>query len=464
MSASSSGSSGSSGSSRHSGGGNDGAPPVSLGEATKVWLRVGVLSFGGPAGQIALMHRMLVDERGWLGERQFLNALNYCMLLPGPEAQQLATYAGWRLHDIRGGLIAGTLFVLPGAMVLLALSTIYTLYGQTGLVAGLFYGVKAAVLTVVVEALARIWRRMLHSAAGVVVAALAFAAIFFLQAPFPLIVVAAGVFGYGAGRWRPGLLGGKSGDPDAGPAVGEGISWRRMAMLIAVFGLLWLAPLAALALLAPDGGGVFLAEGLFFSKMAVVTFGGAYAVLAYVAQQAVETYGWLAPGEMLDGLGLAETTPGPLILVLQFVGFLAAFREPMGLSPLLAGGLGAALTLWVTFLPCFLWIFLGAPYVERIGRSRALSGALAAITAAVVGVILNLAVWFSLHVLFERVGEVRFGPARLLVPELASLDYVALAMSVAAALALVRFHFSLPGVLGTAALAGLAALISGLAP
>ena len=295
-------------------------------------------------------------------------------------------------------------------------------------------------------------------------AALAFAAIFFLQAPFPLIVVAAGVFGYGAGRWRPGLLGGKSGDPDPGPAVGEGISWRRMAMLIAVFGLLWLAPLAALALLAPDGGGVFLAEGLFFSKMAVVTFGGAYAVLAYVAQQAVETYGWLAPGEMLDGLGLAETTPGPLILVLQFVGFLAAFREPMGLSPLLAGGLGAALTLWVTFLPCFLWIFLGAPYVERIGRSRALSGALAAITAAVVGVILNLAVWFSLHVLFERVGEVRFGPARLLVPELASLDYVALAMSVAAALALVRFHFSLPGVLGTAALAGLAALISGLAP
>ena len=419
-----------------------GMPPVSFAEASRIWLKVGLISFGGPAGQIALMHRILVDERGWLKERQFLTALNYCMLLPGPEAQQLATYAGWLMHGIRGGLVAGTLFVLPGALVLLVLSAIYALYGETGLVAGLFYGVKAAVLAIVVEALLRIARRILKAPPLFAIAAAAFILIFFFAVPFPAIVLGAGLFGYLLGRRYPeSFAAGHEAPADASPD-GANPSWRRALTLVGVFGLAWFGPLAAIALWT-GGESVFLAEGLFFSKMAVVTFGGAYAVLAYVAQQAVENYGWLQPGEMLDGLGLAETTPGPLILVLQFVGFVAAFRHATGFDPLIAGLLGAVITLWVTFVPCFLWIFLGAPYIERIGHNRALGAALSAITAAVVGVVLNLAVWFALHVVFSIVDETAIGPLRLFVPDPASLDPAALALVAIALVAAFRLHFGL---------------------
>jgi len=438
-------------------------PPVSFAEASRIWLKVGLISFGGPAGQIALMHRILVEERGWLKERQFLTALNYCMLLPGPEAQQLATYSGWLMHGIRGGLTAGTLFVLPGALVLLVLSAIYALYGETGLVAGLFYGVKAAVLAIVVEALLRIARRILKAPLLFAIAAAAFILIFFLAVPFPAIVLGAGLFGYFVGRLYPESLA-ASGEDSAvqtGP-TGANPSWRRAVTLVGLFGLAWFGPLAAIALWAGRDS-VFLVEGLFFSKMAVVTFGGAYAVLAYVAQQAVESYAWLEPGEMLDGLGLAETTPGPLILVLQFVGFVAAFRHATGFDPLIAGLLGAGITLWVTFVPCFLWIFLGAPYIERIGHNRALAAALSAITAAVVGVVLNLAVWFALHVVFSSVAETAIGPLRLFVPDPASLDPAALALALVALIAAFRLHLGLLPLLAMMAGLGLGLHLLGLA-
>jgi chromate transporter len=399
---------------------------------------VACLSFGGPAGQIALMHRMLVEERRWIAEPRFLHALNFCMLLPGPEAQQLATYVGWLLHGVRGGLIAGVLFVLPGAVAMLALSIAYALYGETPLVAGLFFGLKAAVLAIVVQAVVRIAGRALKSAPAKLLAAAAFVAIFALHVPFPLIVLAAGVIGYvatraGSDAFRGGAAHG--GAAHGGPAMAAADDtltsdppapgWQRSLVTAVVWLALWLAPTALLlALLGPDD--VFTRIGAFFSVMAVVTFGGAYAVLAYVAQAAVATYGWLGPGEMLDGLGLAETTPGPLILVLQFVGFLAAFRDPGALAPLAAGVAGAGLTLWVTFVPSFLWIFVGAPYVERVRNNAALSGALSAVTAAVVGVILNLAVWFGLHVVFRTVERVAVGPLTLDLPVLASLDPAAL--------------------------------------
>lgn len=436
---------------------------VSFNDAVRVWAKIGLINFGGPAGQIALMHHILVDEKKWLGERQFLTALNYCMLLPGPEAQQLATYAGWLLHGIRGGLVAGTLFVLPGAVVLMVLSSIYALYGQTALVAGLFFGIKAAVLAIVVEALVRIARRILGAPLLWAIAALAFMFIFFLAVPFPLIVLGAGLAGLLGGRLFPHAFGvaGRTGDEQAPRRNGVAPSWGRALALTAGFAALWFAPLALVAALAGIES-AFFAEGLFFSKMAVVTFGGAYAVLAYVAQQAVETYAWLQPGEMLDGLGLAETTPGPLILVLQFVGFLAAFRNPAGLDPLLAGLLGASLTLWVTFVPCFLWIFLGAPHVERIGQRRIFATALSAITAAVVGVILNLAIWFALHVVFASVQETALGPLRLFVPDLASLNVAALGLALAAMIAMFRFHLGLVAVLLAASAAGLALSYAGL--
>ena len=433
----------------------------SLGEATAVWGRIGLLSFGGPAGQIALIHRMLVEERRWISEPRFLHALNFCMLLPGPEAQQLATYVGWLLHGVRGGLIAGLLFVLPGAVAMLALSVAYALYGETPLVAGLFFGLKAAVLAIVVQAVVRIAGRALKTGPAKLLAAAAFVAIFALHVPFPLIVLAAGVIGYLVTRAGSDAF--RAGAPHGGATAAEDLhitdppppDWRRTVATAAVWLALWLAPTALLfALAGPDD--VFSRIGAFFSVMAVVTFGGAYAVLAYVAQAAVSTYGWLAPGEMLDGLGLAETTPGPLILVLQFVGFLAAFRDPGGLVPLAAGLAGAGLTLWVTFVPSFLWIFVGAPYVERVRGNAALSGALAAVTAAVVGVILNLAVWFGLHVVFRTVERVAVGPLTLDLPVLATLDPAALALSLAAAVAIFRFQLGLVPVLAGCALAGLA--------
>jgi chromate transporter len=445
------------------------AHPVAFAAAVKVWLKIGLLSFGGPAGQIALMHRMLVEERRWIGEARFLHALNYCMLLPGPEAMQLATYVGWLLHRVRGGLVAGVLFVLPGFFVILGLSALYAGFREVPVVAAAFYGIKAAVLAVVIEALIRIGKRALTHPLAWVLALAAFVAIFFLAVPFPLIVLGAAVLGPVLARAVPGAFAERkrgSGVEEGPPAVVDALiesgralhihpDPRRLALTVLSFGALWLAPVALLWGIG-DGQSVFAQIGVFFSKMAVVTFGGAYAVLAYVAQQAVETYGWLGPGEMLDGLGLAETTPGPLILVLEFVGFLAAHREAGGLEPMLAGVLGAVLTVWVTFVPCFLWIFAGAPYVEALRGRPALAAALAGITAAVVGVILNLAVWFALHVLFARVEEVEAGPLRLLLPEPASLDPVALALAAASLVALLRLHIGMIPVLTGAALAGLA--------
>jgi chromate transporter len=379
-----------------------------LSEATRTWARIGVLSFGGPAGQIAVMHRILVDEKRWLSEQRFLHALSYCMLLPGPEAQQLATYIGWLMHGTRGGLVAGLLFVLPGFVAIMALSFVYVIWQQHSWLAGSLLGLKAAVIALVIEALARIAGRALRTMAARLVALAAFVAIALLHLPFPAIVLGAGLLGYLLGRSgsmafspRTGSLPAQPIEPgcaqpfQAAPTAGR--AWRLLALWLP----LWFAPVLLAALLAGTTH-VFTGLGVFFAKMAVVSFGGAYAVLSYVAQQGVERFGWITPGQMLDGLGLAESTPGPLILVVQFVGFLAAFQAG-GEWPLLAGFIGALITVWVTFVPCFLWIFLGAPYVERLRGNHALSSALNAITAAVVGVIANLALWFTTHVLFERV-------------------------------------------------------------
>ncbi|MCR6631607.1 MAG: chromate efflux transporter [Magnetospirillum sp.] len=420
------------------------ASQPSFAETLRTFLRIGLLSFGGPAGQIATMHRVLVDEKKWLDEPRFLHALNFCMLLPGPEAQQLATYAGWRVHGVPGGVAAGTLFVLPGFVVMMVLAALYVGLSHVPVVEGLFLGLKPAVLAVVLEATLRIGRRAMKGAAAVTVAAAAFFAIFALGVPFPLIVLAAGAAGALA----------RTAFAPAGPPADAQAERPRLggvALTVAACLVLWLLPVG-IAMAA--GHGTFAAVGLFFSKMALVTFGGAYAALAYVAQQAVEVYGWLAPGEMLDGLGLAETTPGPLILVTQFVGFLAGYRSPGGLDPWLGGILGATLTVWVTFLPSFLWIFAGAPFLERLRSNRALAGALAAITAAVVGVILNLAVWFALHVVFARVGE---GPLGLPVPDLASVRPLQLLLAVGAAIAMLRFKLGMAPVLVACALIGMAA-------
>ena len=439
----------------------------SLGTATRIWARIGLLSFGGPAGQIALMHRELVEERRWIGEERFLHALNYCMLLPGPEAQQLAVYIGWLMHRTIGGLVAGLLFVLPGALVMLGLSILYVTLRHVPLVDGLFFGVKAAVLAIVIEAGLRISRRALRNRAMVAVAAAAFVAIFVFKAPFPAIVLGAGLVGWLGSRIRPGWFGNGVGHGAAGPATvglldgmlarGELAHVRPSAgkamAVLAVWLPLWLGPVALIWILTGPGS-VWSQIGSFFSTMAVVTFGGAYAVLAYVAQAAVDGFGWLAPGEMLDGLGLAETTPGPLILVLQFVGFLAGFRAPGALPPLVAGGLGALLTLWVTFAPCFLWIFLGAPYVEALRGNRALAAALGAITAAVVGVIANLALWFGLHVLFGELRSVSILGLQPELPVLASLDWRAALLSAAAAILLLRLKLGMMPVLAISAVAG----------
>jgi chromate transporter len=409
----------------------------SFSEATRVWMRIALLSFGGPAGQIAVMHRILVEERRWLSEARFLHALNFCMLLPGPEAQQLATYSGWLLHGTRGGLVAGLLFILPGIVAIMALSWLYAAFGNAGPVVALFVGIKAAVLAIVLEAVIRIARRALTSLTLVVIATLAFMGIFFFSVPFPVIVLTAGLAGLVAGRFGGvSAARARATEPSDASLLGDEMSDPAVAksrpLRVAVIWLsLWLVPVVLLVVTLGQGN-VFADIAVFFSKMAVVTFGGAYAVLAYVAQQAVENYGWLTPGEMLDGLGMAETTPGPLIMVLQFVGFLAAYRDPGVLSPLLAGTLGGLLATWVTFAPCFLWIFLGAPFVEKLRGNRALAGALSAITAAVVGVILNLAVWFAIHTWFGQTRPfTRWGMA-LEVPVLASADPWAIILALAA--------------------------------
>lgn len=425
-------------------------PRPSLGEASKLWLKIGCLGFGGPAGQIALMHRLVIDDKRWIDEPRFLHALNFCMLLPGPEAQQLATYLGWIMHGTRGGLIAGSLFILPGALVMMALSIFYALYHQTALVEGLFYGIRCAVVAIVIEALLRIGRRALKRPIHGVIAAASFAAIFFFAVPFPLIVLLAAMVGGSTV-----LIGNRPQPLDAGDGmIGTSPTLPELARTIVIGISLWGAPVAVFALWL-GWGTTFTDIGVFFAKLAVVTFGGAYAVLAYVAQQAVEIYGWLGPGEMLTGLGLAETTPGPLILVLQFVAFLAGFRDPGPFSPLAGGIVGGLLALWVTFVPCFLWIFLGAPYIERMRHVSWLSAALTGITAAVVGVVLNLAVWFALHVVFARVDDQWYGPLRLHLPAIDSLDPVALILTVAAAIAMLRFHLGLLTTLAAAALCGI---------
>ncbi|APH74692.1 chromate transporter [Aquibium oceanicum] len=443
-----------------------GAHPT-LSEAFSVFARIGLLSFGGPAGQIALMHRYLVEEHKWLDEGRFLHALNYCMLLPGPEAMQLATYAGWLLHGVRGGLMAGLLFVLPGAVVLVALTMAYMLVGEVAIVQGLLFGLKAAVLAVVLEALIKVSRRALKGPSAVAIAVAAFVAIAFLGIAFPAIILGAALIGAVLHLFRSPGFRRRDATPVSADAVADTPlpSWARPSLsrlvsIVSVWLVLWFGPLLLLHAALGERH-VLAVEASFFSKMAAVTFGGAYAVLAYVAQQAVEVHGWLRPDEMLTGLGLAETTPGPLILVLVFVGYLGAARFS-ALDPLLGGLAGALVTLWFTFVPCFLWIFAGAPYVETVRNVRWLAAALAAVTAAVVGVIANLAVWFALHVLFGEVNAYAVGPFDLPAPDLASFDAAAAVIALAAGIALLRFHANLIAVLMLSALAGAAMLLVGI--
>lgn len=439
---------------------------VTLREAFWVWVKVAIYSFGGPAGQIAVMHKLLVEEKRWVSENRFLHALNYAMLLPGPEAQQLAIYLGWLLHQTKGGLIAGTLFVLPGFISILLLSMLYAGFQEITLVQALFYGLKPAVLAVVVEALLRIGGRALKNRVMVVIAGLAFVGIYFFNLPFPLLILIAGLTGYVGGRiWRSQFDVIKqrqtSAEAEDGYVITDAVaqaqkpSVRYALWVIWIGALLWGLPLLG-GWLTFGRDHVLVQEGIFFSQAAMVTFGGAYAVLAYIAQQAVEVYGWLQPKEMLDGLGMAETTPGPLIQVVQFVGFMGAYRNPAPFSPMMAGLIGSVVTTWVTYVPCFIWIFLGAPFIEYWRNNKALTTALSGITAAVVGVVLNLAVWFALHTLFAQVNELHFGPVRLFVPVWPTVDLAAVAIAVLASLALFRFHWSMFATLAGSAMLGIA--------
>ncbi len=452
---------------------NDNTYP-SLSEATWVWARIAALSFGGPAGQIAVMHRILVEEKRWIGDGRFLHALNFCMLLPGPEAQQLATYIGWLMHGVRGALVAGLLFILPGVVAIMGLSWIYAIWGDVGYVSALFFGLKAAVLAIVLQAVVRVGKRALKNGAMQAIAAASFLAIFAFAAPFPLIVAAAAVIGWAAAKAGVAAFQGGGGHgsvgkthvDDATTLLGEehgdltGTARAGAFRAGAVALVLWLLPVAALVLMAPDS--VFADIATYFSKLAVLTFGGAYAVLAWVAQEAVGTYGWLQPGEMLDGLGMAETTPGPLIMVLQFVGFMGAFREAGWAAPLIAGTAGGLLATWVTFAPCFAWIFLGAPFMERLRANRALSAALSAVTAAVVGVILNLAIWFAIHVVWREVARIEAGPLSLELPVLGSIDWAAAVLSALALIAVFRLKLGMATVLGGAAAIGIALHLAGM--
>ncbi len=409
--------------------------PPTYNEALKVFARIGLLSFGGPAGQIALIHREVIDERKWIEEQEFLHALNFCMLLPGPEAMQLATYIGWKLHGLRGGLMAGLLFVLPGAAVILALSMLYAMFGKLTIVEGLFWGVKAAVLIIVLEALLRVAKRALKTNLDWAIAAASFVALFCFDLPFPLVVLIAALIGlFTANEARSTLA------PLQLPPISSLI--KTTGIWLAV----WLIPLA-LIYVSFGPSHVFTGLALFFSKLSIVTFGGAYAVLSYMGQTVVEQYHWLTTGEMMDGLGLAETTPGPLILVGQFVAFTAAAKSQ---SSLWAGLFASLIYLWMTFVPCFLWIFAGAPYVQFLRSMPRLSSALSRITAAVVGVILNLAVWFGLHVLFGN-AERASGPIPIWLPNFQNLDIASLALTIIAGFALLRLHLGIPKTLALAA-------------
>jgi chromate transporter len=439
--------------------------------AVRAWFAISLQTFGGPAGQIAVMQRTLVDEKRWIGQRRFLHAMNYCMLLPGPEAQQLATYVGWLLHGTRGGLVAGGLFVLPGVVALLVLSAIYVAFGSTTAVLALFAGLAPAVLAIVVQAVIRVAGRALNSPALWVVAVAAFGALALFGVPFPVVVAVAGLAGWALHRWRPALVPqkGKAEAADAGPppVISDDVlhtevpTARRTLRVLAVGLLVWGLPVAAVALLT-GAGSVFTQQGLFFSGAAVVTFGGAYAVLAYVAQQAVQVYGWLAPREMVRGLALAETTPGPLIMVVQFVAFLGAYRDPGPLDPWVAAVLASLLVTWVTFVPSFLFVLLGAPYMERLRGNRSLSAALTGITAAVVGVIANLGVYFAVHTLFSETVRLDASLFSVELPDVGTIRWVPLAIAVVAAVLLFRVRWSVLRTLGVCAVLGLAAGLAGL--
>ncbi|MCF3973887.1 chromate efflux transporter [Paracoccus salsus] len=444
-----------------------------LAEAVPIWARIAALSFGGPAGQIAVMHRILVEERRWLGDARFLHALNFCMILPGPEAQQLATYIGWLMHGVRGALVAGILFILPGVAAIMALSWLYAAFGDVAVVSAMFFGLKSAVLAIIIQALLRIGRRTLGNPAMRLIALAAFLALFLFDAPFPVVIALAALTGWaGAAAGLSGFHHNRAAaDPEStripdsatvlggedGPSPALVRDTRRAAVVALVA---WLLPVAALWWLLPDS--VFTQIATFFAKLAVLTFGGAYAVLAWVAQQAVDSYGWLAPGEMLDGLGMAETTPGPLIMVLQFVGFMAAFRDAGWDNALLAGTAGGLLATWVTFAPCFAWIFLGAPYMETLRRDPRLASALSAVTAAVVGVILNLAVWFAMHVIWRQTVSLTPGPLRMELPLPATLDPVAAMLSVLALAAIFALRLGMGATLSLAAAAGVGLHAAGL--
>ncbi len=444
---------------------------VPFGDAVRAWFVISLQTFGGPAGQIAVMQRALVDEKRWIGQRRFLHALNYCTLLPGPEAQQLATYVGWLLHGTPGGLVAGGLFVLPGVVALLALSAVYVAFGTTTAVTAVFVGLAAAVLAIVAQAVVRVAKRALDSRALVVIAVAAFLALALLRVPFPIVIGLAGLAGWALGRWRPSALPRKKAaeGPDAGPPPvisddvlhHEAPTTRRTLKVLVIGLLIWGVPVAAAAVLT-GAHSVFTQQGVFFSGAAVVTFGGAYAVLAYVAQQAVQVYGWLGPREMVRGLALAESTPGPLIMVVQFVAFLGAYRAPGNLEPWVAAVLASLLVTWVTFVPSFLFVLLGAPYMERLRGNRSLSAALAGITAAVVGVIANLAVYFAVHTLFSETRAVNWGPLHLELPDLTMLRPVPLIIAVLAAVLLFRVKWSVLPTLGVCAVLGLLAGLAGL--
>ncbi|MGZ6799304.1 MAG: chromate efflux transporter [Mycobacteriaceae bacterium] len=439
-------------------------------DAVRAWFLISLQTFGGPAGQIAVMQRELVEERRWIGHRRFLHALSYCTLLPGPEAQQLAIYVGWLLNGVRGGLVAGTLFVLPGVVALLGLSAVYVGFGETTAVVALFAGLAPAVVAVVAQAVVRVGKRALGHPALIALAVAAFLALSALRVPFPVVIAAAALAGWALGRWAPGTMhavaGHDTGEDETSPLIPDGALHherpsRRHAVRVLALGVLaWGLPLGVVAALTGVHS-VFTTQGLFFSGAAMVTFGGAYAVLAYVAQKAVEVYGWLAPGEMVRGLALAESTPGPLIMVVQFVAFLGAYRDPGSLNPWVAAVLAALLVTWVTFVPCFVFIFLGAPYVERLRGNTALSAALTGITAAVVGVIANLAVFFAMHTLFSQTASVGVGPVHLTLPVVATVRPVQVGILAVAVVLLFRLHWSVLRTLGVCAVLGLAAALVG---
>ncbi|MEQ8658487.1 MAG: chromate efflux transporter [Hyphomicrobiales bacterium] len=427
--------------------------PASLGEVTTAFARIGMLSFGGPAAQIALMHKVVVDEKKWLPEDRFLHALNYCMLLPGPEAMQLATYIGWLLQGVRGGLIAGALFILPGYLVLLGLATLYVTLGDVPAVEGLLFGLQAAVLAIVLQALIKLSQKTLTSPLSAALALAAFMALYVFDLPFPLVIAVAALLGVAV--WGRGD-GTRLDQPVADNAARNASSFRAAIVCLG----LWLVPLALLVL----GLGLqslWSRQALFFSWTAIITFGGAYAVLAYITQVVVQDFAWLSTTDMVTGLGLAESTPGPLILVLVFVGYVAAAQAGLGIDPVLAGILGGMLTLWFTFIPCFVWIFLGAPFVERTREIVWLKNALRGVTSAVVGVIASLAVWFAIQVLFDVVSSTQFGPARLPAPMLSSINVPALAIAAVAGVLLLGLKRGLFTTLGICAALGVALTLFG---